>query len=76
MTPAVRRKLAAHLRTIAANVRQARSAAGWSQAELARRARIDVTTVSAIERAQANPTVETMAKLARALRLDVLDLVI
>ena len=45
-----------------------RRAAGWSQAELARRAGIRTETVNRIERGKNTPDVRTFAKLERALR--------
>lgn len=52
---------------VALNVRLARQAAGISQEELAERAGIDLSYGSRIERGKANPSVELLAKLGRAL---------
>lgn len=56
------------IRVVAANVRQARKAAGLSQEELAFEAGVDRTYVSQVERAKRNITVVVLARLARALR--------
>ena len=52
---------------LAANVRRRRDAAGLSLAELADAAGIAKGSVAAIEGGRANPTVETISALARAL---------
>lgn len=56
------------IRAVAANVRQARKAAGLSQEELALEAEVDRTYVSQVERAKRNITVVVLSRLARALR--------
>ena len=56
------------IRAVAANVRQAREAAGLSQEQLALEAGVDRTYVSQVERAKRNITVVVLARLARALR--------
>jgi len=56
------------IRAVAANVRQARKAAGLSQEELALEAEVDRTYVSQVERAKRNITVVVLARLARALK--------
>jgi transcriptional regulator with XRE-family HTH domain len=56
------------IRTVAANVRQAREAAGLSQEQLALEAEVDRTYVSQVERAKRNITVVVLARLARALK--------
>ena len=56
--------------TIAANVRRLRTAAGWSQSELARRtAGVAQTTISALEKGRKSPSAETLDDLAHALRV-------
>lgn len=57
------------------NVYQLRTAAGWTQAELARRACVRQPRIAEIERGDANPRLETLATLARALEVEVADLV-
>jgi transcriptional regulator with XRE-family HTH domain len=56
------------IRTVAANVRQARTAIRLSQEELALEAEVDRTYVSQVERGKRNITVAVLARLARALR--------
>ena len=53
---------------IARQVIRARKAAGWSQAELARRAGVRQETISRIETGKHSPGVKTMAKIDRALK--------
>jgi transcriptional regulator with XRE-family HTH domain len=59
---------AAIIRTLAANVRQARTAIRLSQEELALEAEVDRTYVSQVERGKRNITIVVLARLARALR--------
>jgi putative molybdopterin biosynthesis protein len=61
------------LQTVAAVARR-RIACGWSQAELARRAGIPRTTVSAIEGERLTPSVTTALALARVLECSVEEL--
>ncbi len=49
---------------LAANVRKAREAKGWSQEDYADRAGIHRTYVSDIERGRRNPTITVVEKLA------------
>ncbi len=53
--------------TIAIRVRTARENAGLSQADLARLAAVAPATLSALESGGANPTVQTLSAIARAL---------
>jgi transcriptional regulator with XRE-family HTH domain len=57
--------------TLARNLRRLRVARRWSLSELAAAADTGKATLSAIENARANPTVETLATLAGALEVDV-----
>lgn len=59
---------------VAANVRYYRIEMGVSQEELARRAGLDRTYVSGIERGVRNPTVLTLQKLADVLKVSPADL--
>ena len=61
-------------KTLAANVRTARTAAGISQEELAFRAGIDRTYASQIERAVANPSLGITCAVADALGCKVIEL--
>jgi transcriptional regulator with XRE-family HTH domain len=55
---------------LARNVRRLRIARRWSLADLAAATGAGKATLSAIENARANPTVETLASLAGALGID------
>lgn len=59
---------------IAERVRAKRMAAGLSQEQLGERAHIHRTYIGAVERAEKNVTVATLAKVARALRCKLTDL--
>lgn len=50
-------------------IRPLREERGWSQAELARRARLNATTVSLIESNRLRPYATQLTKLADAFRL-------
>lgn len=60
--------------TLAFNLRRLRSAAGLSQEELADRANIDRTYVSALERERYAATIDMIERLAAALHVSPLDL--
>jgi transcriptional regulator with XRE-family HTH domain len=55
-------------------VRELREARGLSQEELGHRARLHRTAISFVERAERSATLETVEKLARALRVEPADL--
>ncbi|HXI17621.1 MAG TPA: helix-turn-helix transcriptional regulator [Chloroflexota bacterium] len=54
---------------LGANVRRLRVERGWSQEDYADRAGIHRTYVSDIERANRNPTITIVEKLAKALKV-------
>jgi len=56
-------------------IRQLRSARGWTQARLAEESGVDVATISRYENDDANPTIDTLDRLARALGSDLADIV-
>lgn len=60
--------------TLAQQVRDRRKELGISQEALADLVGIDRTYASQIERAVANPSLEVMAALSEALKLDLIDL--
>ena len=60
--------------TLARNLREHRSRRGFSQEELAHRAEIDRTYVSALERSVYAATVDVIEKLAEALSIKPEDL--
>ena len=59
---------------LAANVRKAREAKGWSQEDFADRAGIHRTYVSDIERGRRNPTISVVEKLARPFEITASEL--
>lgn len=56
--------------TLASNVYRLRTAAGMSQAELARAVGMAQPRIAEIERGDSNPTLRTLSKLAFALRVE------
>jgi predicted RNase H-like HicB family nuclease/DNA-binding XRE family transcriptional regulator len=54
---------------VAMQIRQARASAHLSQQELAKRSGVSQQQIAKLERPGANPTLETIDKIARALRL-------
>ncbi len=56
------------------NVRQQREELEWTQEQLAEKADLDQTFISGIERGSRNPTIITVNKLARALKITVSEL--
>lgn len=56
--------------TVARNVRTLRLARGYSQEELSALAGINRNYTGMIERQQRSPTIDTIEKLARALKVD------
>jgi transcriptional regulator with XRE-family HTH domain len=59
---------------LAANVVRLRHRREMKQTELAMRARVTQALVSAIELAKANPTVESLYRIAQALGVEIEDL--
>lgn len=59
---------------LAKNLYRLRRDAGLSQACLAERTRLSQTWISRLESGNANPTIETLESLAKALDITVLDL--
>lgn len=62
------------LKKIADNVRKARNEAGLTQLELSKKANLSTNYISRIERADVSPTVETLEKLAKALKIKSSDI--
>ena len=58
----------------AQNLRRIRQAKSMSQEDLAHRASIDRTYVSALERGVYSPTIEVVAKIADALEVQIVEL--
>lgn len=59
---------------LARNVREIREQRGWSQEELGDLADVHRTYVSQVERGIRNPTIEIVARLAKALKVSAADL--
>jgi transcriptional regulator with XRE-family HTH domain len=73
----MRRRNPAHTkRLLARNLRQLRLQRSWSQDDLADEAKVRQALVSAIEVATANPTLETLDRIAAVLDVDVTDLLV
>lgn len=61
---------------LARTVKQLREQKEWSQEKLARMADVSNNTITNIEVGnQLNPTIETLKKIAKALEMDVKDLI-
>lgn len=69
-----RRSPAQTRRILARNVRRKRQEKSWSQHDLANEANVRQALVSALEVGTANPTLESLDKLAAALNVQVADL--
>jgi len=68
-------ELAALLRRISANLREARQKKGWSQSELGKQSRISLTTVNEIETRQFRDIrMSTLVSLASALDISAIEL--
>lgn len=55
-------------KNLPALIEQRRHNRGWTQAELARRAGVSPSAISVIEQGHANVSVDTLDKIARALK--------
>lgn len=64
----------AELHTFARKFREAREARSLTQADLCRQLDMDKSYFSDIERAVANPSIQVMAKMARAVGYELCDL--
>jgi len=62
------------LQVVAANIREARRSKGLSQERLAELSELHMTDVGRIERAERDPGVRTLAKIARGLGVATRDL--
>jgi transcriptional regulator with XRE-family HTH domain len=59
---------------LARNVKELRLSANMSQADLADQAKIRQPLISKLEHAKGNPTLDSIVKIARALRVTVIEL--
>lgn len=66
--------LARNARTLGSNVRRLRQLAELSQEELAKAADLRQALISEIERGEANPRLESLTKIADALKVRLTDL--
>jgi len=64
-----------HRRLLAEAVRARRKEAGYSQEKLAEKADLSTVFISRVERAKESPSVDNLAKIAKALGVRVRDLV-
>lgn len=71
MGPMGKRSLASVRRSLAAGLKSGRQDRGLSQSDLAAKAGVRQALVSQIESAEANPTLETLCKLATALNVGI-----
>ncbi|MBQ8106895.1 MAG: helix-turn-helix transcriptional regulator [Afipia sp.] len=71
----MKRRNPAHTRRLLArNLRRLRHEKSWSQHDLAHEANVRQALVSALEIAKANPTLESLDRIAAALGMEVADL--
>jgi transcriptional regulator with XRE-family HTH domain len=64
-----------HRRLLGEAIRARRKKAGFSQEKLAERADLSTVFISRVERGKESPSVDSLVKIARALRAHVSDLV-
>lgn len=55
--------------TVGENIRAARKEKGWTQEKLSHRAKLSASHLSAIERGKVNIYLDTMARIAKALKV-------
>ena len=67
--PSRARSLSRALKGFGANVREARKAANFTQADLSKRSGLDIMTISGLERGAMNPTMNVMLKLSGGLNV-------
>ncbi|NLP44440.1 MAG: helix-turn-helix transcriptional regulator [Peptococcaceae bacterium] len=61
--------------TLGKNIRNRRQDQGLNQSELAKMAKISVSYLSEIENERINPSSKTLLKIAKALKVNISDLV-
>jgi transcriptional regulator with XRE-family HTH domain len=66
--------MASQLERFAKNLRKARLALGWTQEELAAASDLHFTAISLLERAEREPRLSTVTRLASALHMEPCDL--
>lgn len=68
-------KVPKHRKTLGDNIRAARRKAGWSQEKLAEAASLHRNYIGDIERGEENVSVDTLVRIAEALKVTLEDLV-
>jgi transcriptional regulator with XRE-family HTH domain len=66
--------MVSQLDRFAKNLRKARLALGWTQEELAAASDLHFTAISLLERAEREPRLSTVTRLASALNMELCDL--
>jgi XRE family transcriptional regulator, regulator of sulfur utilization len=64
-----------HRRTLGNNVRARRKIIGWSQERLAEKADLHPVYIGSIERGQENVSIDSLARIAKAMKVPVAALV-
>ena len=62
-----------HRKVIGENLRRIRKARGWSQERLSDKSLLDQDYVGRLERGQVNVSVDTLARLAKTLNVEIVD---
>lgn len=62
------------VKTLGKHIKQYRLSRGWSQMYLAAESRLDKSYIGSIERAEVNPSIKKIARIADALNVRVIDL--
>ena len=65
-----------HRRILGENIRAHRKQLGWSQEQLAEKADLHPVYIGSLERGQENVSIDSLARIAKSLKLTVSDLVI
>ena len=60
---------------IGTKIKLERTKRGWSQEKLAELANLNVNSIGTIERGTSSPTIDTLAQIASAFEMEVIDLI-
>ena len=71
--PIMKRKLGTTVVKVGKRIREVRKAQGISQQELGERANLNYKYIGGVERGERNPSVESLVKIAKGLKVDVGD---
>lgn len=63
------------IKELAKMIKIARISKGWTQSELAKKSKICETTICFLENAKKCPRPQTLLKIAKALKLDVVEVI-